>query len=39
MVRRSGLGVWAAVTMGTAVIALLGYGWFMQTKKGFADVM
>ena len=24
---------------GTAVIALFGYAWFMQTKKGFADVM
>ncbi len=32
-------GVWAAVTMGMAVVALLGYGWLMQTKKGFADVM
>lgn len=32
-------GTWAALTLGTAVIAVLGYAWFMQTKKGFADVM
>lgn len=31
--------VWTALTLGTAMIALLGYAWFMQTKKGFADVM
>jgi lipopolysaccharide transport system permease protein len=30
---------WAALTVGTGVVALLGYAWFMQTKKGFADVM
>jgi lipopolysaccharide transport system permease protein len=30
---------WAALTLGTALVALLGYAWFMQTKKGFADVM
>ncbi len=30
---------WAALTVGSALIALLGYAWFMQTKKGFADVM
>jgi homopolymeric O-antigen transport system permease protein len=30
---------WAALTLGTAVVAQLGYAWFMQTKKGFADVM
>jgi lipopolysaccharide transport system permease protein len=32
----AGWGVWTAAT---AVLALLGYGWFMKTKKGFADVM
>jgi len=32
-------GPWGAVTLGAAVVALLGYAWFMQTKKGFADVM
>ena len=32
-------GTWAALTLGTGIIALLGYAWFMQTKKGFADVM
>ncbi len=32
-------GTWAALTLGTALVALLGYAWFMQTKKGFADVM
>jgi ABC-type polysaccharide/polyol phosphate export permease len=31
--------VWTGLTLGTAVIALFGYAWFMQTKKGFADVM
>jgi lipopolysaccharide transport system permease protein len=31
--------IWAMVTVATALFALLGYGWFMQTKKGFADVM
>jgi lipopolysaccharide transport system permease protein len=31
--------VWTALTLGTATIALFGYAWFMQTKKGFADVM
>jgi lipopolysaccharide transport system permease protein len=30
---------WAVLTLGTAVVAQLGYAWFMQTKKGFADVM
>lgn len=30
---------WAGLTAATAVLALLGYAWFMQTKKGFADVM
>jgi lipopolysaccharide transport system permease protein len=30
---------WAAWTLGTAAIALLGYAWFMRTKKGFADVV
>jgi lipopolysaccharide transport system permease protein len=32
-------GVWAGLTVATSVVALLGYAWFMQTKKGFADVM
>jgi lipopolysaccharide transport system permease protein len=32
-------GVWAGLMTGTAMVALLGYAWFMQTKKGFADVM
>jgi homopolymeric O-antigen transport system permease protein len=32
-------GVWVGLTLATAVVALLGYAWFMQTKKGFADVM
>lgn len=32
-------GTWAGLTLGTAVVALLGYAWFMQTKKGFADVI
>jgi lipopolysaccharide transport system permease protein len=30
---------WAVLSLGTAVLALLGYAWFMQTKRGFADVM
>ena len=32
-------GTWAGLMAGTALVALLGYAWFMQTKKGFADVM
>ena len=32
-------GVWAGLMVGTGAVALLGYAWFMQTKKGFADVM
>lgn len=32
-------GPWSALTLCTAAIALLGYAWFMQTRKGFADVM
>jgi homopolymeric O-antigen transport system permease protein len=32
-------GTWAGLTLATAAVALLGYAWFMQTKKGFADVM
>lgn len=32
-------GAWAGLTLATAAVALLGYAWFMQTKKGFADVM
>lgn len=30
---------WAIWTVIAAVLALLGYVWFMKTKKGFADVM
>jgi len=30
---------WTIVTLGSAVVTVLGYAWFMQTKKGFADVM
>jgi lipopolysaccharide transport system permease protein len=30
------LGAWTAAT---AVVALLGYAWFMKTKKAFADVI
>ena len=32
-------GSWGALTLGTAAVALVGYAWFMQTRKGFADVM
>ncbi len=32
-------GAWAALSAATAVGAVFGYAWFMQTKKGFADVM
>lgn len=32
-------GAWLALTIGTGLVALFGYAWFMQTKKGFADVM
>jgi lipopolysaccharide transport system permease protein len=28
-----------AWTAATAVVALLGYAWFMKTKKAFADVI
>lgn len=30
---------WAAWTMLAALVAWLGYVWFMKTKKGFADVL
>ena len=30
------LGAWTLVT---AMVMLLGYGWFMSTKRGFADVL
>jgi lipopolysaccharide transport system permease protein len=30
---------WGGLLLLTAAVALLGYAWFMQTKKGFADVM
>jgi lipopolysaccharide transport system permease protein len=32
-------GTLGLLTLATAAIALLGYAWFMQTKRGFADVM
>jgi lipopolysaccharide transport system permease protein len=32
-------GPWASLTLVSAAIALAGHAWFMQTKKGFADVM
>ena len=32
-------GHWAIWTPLTAVVAVLGYTWFMKTKRGFADVM
>src|SRR5262245_5457660 len=32
-------GAWTALTSAMAAVALFGYAWFMQTKKGFADVM
>jgi lipopolysaccharide transport system permease protein len=31
--------VWLCWTAGTALMAWLGYVWFMKTKKGFADVL
>ncbi|HYB41722.1 MAG TPA: ABC transporter permease [Candidatus Methylomirabilis sp.] len=34
-----GWSAWAVLTAATALIALLGYAWFMQTRRGFADVM
>ena len=30
---------WILITLATFVFALLGYVWFMKTKKGFADVL
>ena len=30
---------WLVVTVVSGVILLLGYGWFMKTKEGFADVI
>jgi lipopolysaccharide transport system permease protein len=32
----SGLALWSAAC---AVVAVLGYAWFMKTKRGFADVL
>ena len=32
----SGLALWSAVS---AVVMVLGYAWFMKTKRGFADVL
>ena len=32
-------GPWSVLVLGTAAAALVGYAWFMQTRKGFADVM
>ena len=31
--------IWFLVTLVTAVLAQLGYAWFMKSKKGFADVL
>jgi lipopolysaccharide transport system permease protein len=31
--------LWLTITLICAVVALLGYAWFMAIKKGFADVM
>ncbi len=32
----AGLGIWSAVT---GALMVLGYAWFMKTKRGFADVL
>jgi lipopolysaccharide transport system permease protein len=32
-------GHWAAWTVASAIIAVLGYAWFMKTRKGFPDVL
>ena len=32
-------GPWTVCTVITAVVAALGYLWFMKTRPGFADVM
>jgi lipopolysaccharide transport system permease protein len=32
-------GPWCLLTLVSGVGAVLGYAWFMQTRKGFADVM
>jgi lipopolysaccharide transport system permease protein len=32
-------GPWLTLTLTTGTFAVLGYAWFMQTRKGFADVM
>lgn len=41
LLQREGLsvGVWSGWTAITAVMAILGYAWFMRAKKGFVDVM
>lgn len=33
------LQAWAAWSLFSALVALMGYLWFMRTKRGFADVM
>ncbi len=33
------MGTWLAYTLIGGAITLLGYAWFMRTKKGFADVL
>ena len=33
------LDVLLAINISTAVIMLLGYAWFMSTRRGFADVL
>jgi lipopolysaccharide transport system permease protein len=32
-------GAWLVVALVSAVVLMLGYGWFMKTKVGFADVL
>jgi lipopolysaccharide transport system permease protein len=32
-------GAWIVVTLVSAVVMQLGYAWFMETKRGFADVL
>ncbi len=32
-------GAWGMITLVSTIIAILGFAWFVKTKKGFADVM
>lgn len=32
-------GAWGLVCLGSFALAIVGYAWFWQTKKGFADVL